>query len=161
VLIADAAQNAMAGGYQTVTEGIILVSTIAGWNWLLDMVAYRFQSVRRLIEARPLPLVRDGKLMRRNLRHEMITVDELMAKLRERGVEGLDQVKSVTMESDGEISVIKHKETGESTSPPDSAADKVSGWSPAAISRRHFLLYHGLRGERGRPPPAREDGHEP
>ena len=31
VLIADASQNALAGGYTSVTEGCVLVATIAGW----------------------------------------------------------------------------------------------------------------------------------
>jgi uncharacterized membrane protein YcaP (DUF421 family) len=109
---------------------VILVGTIAGWNWLLDMTAYHYPGMRRLIEAKPLPLVRDGKPMRRNLRREMITMDELMAKLREHGIEGLDQVKAVTMESDGEISVITHagKEgKDEPGPPPESAADKAAG----------------------------------
>lgn len=107
VLVADAAQNAMAGGYESITDGAILVATIAGWNWLLDLAAYHFPLVRMLLEAKPLPLVRNGRLMRRNLRQEFITLDELMAKLREQGVDKLEQVKAATMESDGEISVIK------------------------------------------------------
>ena len=61
VVIADAAQNAMAGGYESITDGIILVATIAGWNWALDRVAYHVPAVRRMLEAQPLPLVRDGK----------------------------------------------------------------------------------------------------
>jgi len=109
VLIADAAQNAMAGGYESVTDGFILVATIAGWNWLLDWTAFRFVSVRRLVEAKPLALVRDGALVRRNLRREMITVDELMSKLREHGIEDLQDVKAANMESDGEISIIPRK----------------------------------------------------
>jgi uncharacterized membrane protein YcaP (DUF421 family) len=125
VLLADAAQNAMSGGYESVSDGFILVATIAGWNWLLDLVAYRFPTVRRLIEAPPLPLVRKGRLMRRNLRHEMISVDELMAKLREHGIERLDQVKAATMESDGEISVIKHE--GEPRAQPATGKDKAVG----------------------------------
>jgi uncharacterized membrane protein YcaP (DUF421 family) len=32
VLVADAAQNAMAGDYQSISEGLILVTTIIGWN---------------------------------------------------------------------------------------------------------------------------------
>jgi uncharacterized membrane protein YcaP (DUF421 family) len=109
VLLADAAQNAMAGGYESVTDGWILVATIGGWNWLLDLAGYRFPLLRRFLEPRPLPLVRNGKLMHRNLRHEMISRDELMAKLREHGLERLDQVKLATMESDGEISIIKNE----------------------------------------------------
>lgn len=109
VLIADASQNAMSGGYESITEGFILVGTIAGWNRLLDIAAYRVPALRRVLEAKPLVLVQDGKLMRRNLRKELITIDELMAKLREEGVDQLQGVKTVTMESDGEISVIKKK----------------------------------------------------
>jgi uncharacterized membrane protein YcaP (DUF421 family) len=109
VVIADAAQNAMSGGYESVTDGMILVGTIAGWNWLLDVLAYRFAAVRRVLEARPLPLVRNGKLMRRNMRREYITAEELMAKLREHGIDRLEAVKAATMESDGEISVIQHE----------------------------------------------------
>ena len=109
VIIADAAQNAMAGGYESITDGMILVATIAGWNWALDRLAYHVPAVRRMLEARPLPLVRNGKLMRRNLRKEYVTSDELMAKLRQHGIERLEDVKVATMESDGEITVIRHE----------------------------------------------------
>jgi uncharacterized membrane protein YcaP (DUF421 family) len=108
VLIADAAQNAMSGGYESITEGCILVATIAGWNWILDAVSFRFPAVRSLLEAQPLPLVKAGRLMRRSLRREMISTEELMSVLRHHGIERLDQVKLAIMESDGEISVLKN-----------------------------------------------------
>ena len=108
VLIADASQNAMAGGYETVSDGIILVLTIGGWNWLFDYLAFRFHWIRKLLEAKPLTLVVDGKVNRRNMRKEMISQDELMSALRKNGCERLDQVRRVTMESDGEISVVKN-----------------------------------------------------
>lgn len=112
VLIADASQNAMAGGYESVTDGIVLVGTIAGWNYALDWAAYRWAAVRRFVEPRPLPLVRDGRILRANLRRELISVPELMAKLREAGAESPADVKLAVMESDGEISVIKKKDGG-------------------------------------------------
>lgn len=108
VILADAAQNALSGGYESIADGFVLIATIASWNWLLDMAAYRFAAVRHVLEAQPLPLVRQGKLIRRNMRRELITEDELMAKLREQGLDKLDDVKLATMESDGEISVIKN-----------------------------------------------------
>jgi uncharacterized membrane protein YcaP (DUF421 family) len=108
VLIADASQNAMAGGYETVSDGIVLVMTIAGWNWLFDWLAFRFPGLRRLMQAKPLTLVQDGQLQRRNLRKEMISIDELMAALREQGIEKVAEVKLATMESDGQISVVKN-----------------------------------------------------
>ena len=32
VLIADAAQNGMAGEYKSITEGVVLCATIVGWS---------------------------------------------------------------------------------------------------------------------------------
>lgn len=107
VLIADASQNAMAGGYESVTDGAVLVLTLAGWSWLMDWASFRFKAVRRLVEPPPLVLVRRGRLVHRNLRAEHISVPELLAVLREHGIDKLAEVKMARMESDGTISVIR------------------------------------------------------
>jgi len=117
VLIADAAQNAMGGEYKSVTDGLILVSTILGWNIAFDYLSFRFPRIRKVLQPPVLPLVRDGEILHRNLRREFISEDELWAKLRENGVDDLADVGSATMESDGTISVVKRKESGESTQP--------------------------------------------
>lgn len=110
VIIADAAQNAMAGGYDTVSEGALLVATIVGWNYLLDWASYRFTRVRRFAEPPPLPLVWRGRVLHRNLRREYLSMQELQSKLREHGVEELSEVKAAYMEPDGGVSVILVKD---------------------------------------------------
>jgi uncharacterized membrane protein YcaP (DUF421 family) len=107
VIIADAAQNAMSGDYKSITDGVILVGTIAFWDYFLDWIAFRFPSVRRLLRPAPLLLIKDGRLQRRNMRQEMITEEELMARLREQGVENVEDVKKCYLEGDGSVSVIK------------------------------------------------------
>jgi uncharacterized membrane protein YcaP (DUF421 family) len=106
VLIADAAQNAMSSDYKSITDGMILVGAIAFWDYFLNWLGYRFPSVRRLLRPPPLLLVKDGRMLRRNMRQEMITEEELMGQLRERGAERIDEVKKAYMEGDGRISVI-------------------------------------------------------
>ena len=106
VLIADAAQNAMAGDSKSIADGCLLVATLAGWNYLLDWTSYRFSVVRRFVEARPLLLIKDGQLLRGNMRREFITLDELQSKLREAGVANLAEVDKAYMESDGQISLL-------------------------------------------------------
>ena len=51
--------------------------------------------------------MRNGRILRHNLRQELVSVDELYAKLRQQGVEDVALVKSAFMESDGQISVIR------------------------------------------------------
>jgi uncharacterized membrane protein YcaP (DUF421 family) len=106
VLIADAAQNAMAGEYRSVPDGIVLVVTIIFWSFALDWLGDRFPAVGRFVHPPPLELVRDGKMLRRNMRRELITTEELMGQLREQGIDELSQVKSARMEGDGHISVV-------------------------------------------------------
>jgi len=108
VLIADAAQNAMASEYKSVTEGAILVGTIAFWNYFLDWLGYKSPRIQRLMRAAPVLLIKDGQLLRRNLQREMITKEELMGQLREQGVESPNEVKKCYLEGDGHISVIKN-----------------------------------------------------
>ncbi len=46
---------------------------------------------------------------------QMMTMDDLLESLREEGVLRLDEVKVAYLESDGKVSVIKHKKEREST----------------------------------------------
>ena len=107
VLIADAAQNAMADDYRSIPDGVLLVATIIFWSWALNWLGYRFPRFQRFVYPPALPLVRDGRLLRRNMRRELITEDELMSQLRLQGVSDASQVAFAAMEGDGQISVIR------------------------------------------------------
>ena len=107
VIIADAAQNAMAGEYHSITDGMTLVGTIVFWNYLLDWLCFRFPGLERVLQPRPLLLVKDGRIQQRNMQRQLLTREELLAKIREEGLEDLAAVKRAYMESDGKISVIR------------------------------------------------------
>lgn len=109
VLIADAAQNGMAGQYETITEGLILISTIVGWNFLLDWASFRFEAVRRFTLPPPLPLILHGRILHDNLRKELLSVDELEIKLRREGVADVRNVRRAYMEADGNISILRYE----------------------------------------------------
>ena len=107
VLIADAAQNALGAEYRSVTEGILLVSTLVAWDYALDWAAWRFPALRPILKAPSLKLVENGRILRSNLRAEMLSVDELMSQLREEGIEDVKEVKLARLEGDGRLSVIR------------------------------------------------------
>lgn len=110
-LLADASQNGMAGEYKSLSDGMLLVGTIIGWSYTLDWLAFRFPALERLIEPSPIELIRDGKLLRRNMRKEMVTEAELLSHLRQEGIEDPSKVKTACIESDGHISVVTLKNT--------------------------------------------------
>lgn len=110
VIIADASQNAMSGDYKTITDGMVLIAVLVGWNLLFDRLAFYFPMFRRFATPATLCLIKNGRMLRRNMRREFITDDELWSHLRMEGVESLAQVKTVYLESDGGFSVIKNED---------------------------------------------------
>jgi uncharacterized membrane protein YcaP (DUF421 family) len=109
VLLADAAQNAMSGDYHSIFDGILLVGTILFWSYFLDWLGYRYPRFQRLIHPPALLLVKDGRMLKQNMRKEFITDDELQAMLRQQGIENLLDVKAAYIEGDGAISVIRNE----------------------------------------------------
>lgn len=106
VVVADASQNAMSGPYSTIAEGFVLVATLVAWNAAMDWAAFRWRPVRRLLEPRPTLLIRDGRILARNLRQEFLTVEDLEAQMRQRNIASLAEVRRAYMESDGKFSFL-------------------------------------------------------
>jgi uncharacterized membrane protein YcaP (DUF421 family) len=113
VLIADAAQNAMAADYMTLTNGLVLVATIILTSFAMDWLAFRSERLRRFVHPERKPLVVDGRILRKHMNEELITEDELMTQLRMNGVEDLGEVKAVYLEGNGAISVIQRDGKGD------------------------------------------------
>jgi uncharacterized membrane protein YcaP (DUF421 family) len=106
VLISDAAQNAMASHYLSITNGIVLVATIVVSSLAVDWLAFRVPAIQRFVHPERKPLVVDGRLIRRTLNEELMTEEELMTQLRLNGIEDPAAVKAAYLEGNGEISVI-------------------------------------------------------
>ena len=113
VILADAAQNAMSGTYNSITDGILLVGTILAWSYCLDSLAYRFKFVRNLLEPRPRMLIVNGELQHHNLRRVLISTEELAAQLRHHGVHDVRAVREARIEGDGRVSVVKQDDDGD------------------------------------------------
>jgi len=107
VLIADAAQNGMAGDSKSLSEGLVLCGTLVAWSYLLDWLAFRFPFARRWLDPPPVALIRNGKLDYRHMKRELITEEELSSHLRREGIENLSDVRMAFIEPDGHISVIR------------------------------------------------------
>ena len=119
VLVADAAQNGLAGEYKSVGEAMLLIGTVAGWNYFIDWMAFRYRWFARFAEPRVVTLVQQGRLQRKNLQRELLTEEELSSHLRQNGVDDIKEVERVLVEPNGHISVLrmcqgntKHQEQG-------------------------------------------------
>jgi uncharacterized membrane protein YcaP (DUF421 family) len=106
LVIANAVQNAMTGGDNSLIGGVIAASTLVAMNIVFSRVAHRIPYIEHLFESEPTPLVLAGKLVKRNLERENVDMDELMMAVREHGIDDLGGVESAYLERDGSISII-------------------------------------------------------
>ncbi len=105
VLVATAAQDAMATDDSSITGGLVLVITIIGWSYLFNWVSYKVPRLQRFLNPSPLLLVKDGEVFNQNMETGLINKRELMSQLRQQGVHSLNEVDRAYIEGDGRISV--------------------------------------------------------
>lgn len=108
LLVAEAAAHGM-GEYKTIGDAILIIATLMGWNYLLNFLSFHVPFIEKLISGSPLQVVRNGRLMRRNMRREYLTEEELMTQLRRQGIEKLEDVKAAYIEGGGQLTVIPRK----------------------------------------------------
>ena len=174
VLVSECVSAALSAEAKSVPNGLAAVAALLFWSFTLDRLGHRWPWFQRLLEPRPLPLVRDGKPLRENLDREGITDEELEAQLRLNGVEEVSAVKLATLEADGDVSVIpiEHDEPapagpGACSSCQDESTDldaarkcsaaerlrdvvacheaRAAGHRAAAKAARELLARHGVR----------------
>lgn len=110
LLIANAVQNAMTGPDTSVSGGLVAAATLLAANTVVTRLVWRYKEARDLIEGTPTLLIREGKVLRENLRKEKLTVEDLKQSLREHGIGDLADVSLAMLEVDGSISVLKSDE---------------------------------------------------
>lgn len=105
VLIADAVEQGMAGRYESITEGLALAGTLIFWAMLIDWLDYRFPKLH-ISDGKQVPIIRDGRMIERNMARQNITEDEVLAQLRLYGLSSTRGVEAAYLEGDGRFSVI-------------------------------------------------------
>ena len=105
-MISDAAQNAMAGTYNSITEGAVLILTLVFWDYAIDYIGYKKILFGNHTRPEPILLIRNGRLLHKNMEKQLMDEEELTGLLRENGVDDYKKVKTCYLESTGNISVI-------------------------------------------------------
>ena len=103
LLASNALQNALIGEDNSVTGGVLGASTLFAANYLFVRITYRNARVRRVLEGRPRILLRNGKLDRNAMRKEVITEEELVDQLLDKGMSDLKDVGLIILETNGKL----------------------------------------------------------
>jgi uncharacterized membrane protein YcaP (DUF421 family) len=108
LIISEATQQGMTGNDFSVTNSIILVTTLVLLQRAADKLTNRSPRSDRLLNDVPTVIVQDGRPIADRMRHNDLSDGELLEEVRKAaGLEGLDNVRYAVLERDGSISVIQ------------------------------------------------------
>jgi len=87
-------------------EGLTALLLLVLMQFVVTAAAVRFQGVDRLIKAEPTLLLRDGKLLPGAMQRQRVTQGEIEAAARQAGMQRLDQLEAVFLETDGSLTAL-------------------------------------------------------
>lgn len=108
LLISNSVQNAMVGPNTSLSGGLIAAISLFIVNYLMKLFLFKNKKVSELLQGKATMLIYKGNVEQNNLKANEITSDELLAAVREHGVENFEDVDLAMLEVDGNISVISN-----------------------------------------------------
>lgn len=108
IVLANAVQNAMVGNDNSLLGGIVAALTLLFWNRVVTFAITHSARLEQIMVGSPVLIVNDGQLVEEAMRREGIVREQVMAALREHGIDRLEEVHIAVLESDGTISVVTH-----------------------------------------------------
>ena len=105
LILANAVQNAMNAGDNSLVGGLISAASIVSLNYFVGLLAFKSKTVELIIEGRPQILIHNGELFEDVLKREKLSRHELMAALRGAACDNIEDVRIAVLENNGRISV--------------------------------------------------------
>ncbi len=111
--ISNVLQNAMIGNDNSLGGGLIGGLTLFAVNGIVSRLAARWRWLARLLEGQPTTLIENGRLLEANMRHEVMTLDELHRSLRKHdlGWEDIPAIRRALLEADGSLTIQMEQQT--------------------------------------------------
>jgi len=88
-------------------QGTVAILTIASAHYANSWLSYWGHGLDRVLEGKPTVVVRDGRLERQGMRAERMNESDVYAELRLNGVDDIEEVRLATVETDGQVSVLR------------------------------------------------------
>jgi uncharacterized membrane protein YcaP (DUF421 family) len=111
VVLANSVQNAMVGDDTTLAGGLVAAVTLLLMNRVITLILARSPGLQLRLVGQPLLIVSDGHLLPDAMRREGVSREQVMAALREHGIDKLEDVSMAVLEVDGTISVVPRQAT--------------------------------------------------
>jgi uncharacterized membrane protein YcaP (DUF421 family) len=111
--LSNTVQNAIIGEDNSVIGGLVGATSLLVTNYLVVRFLYDHRKLDQVIEGKADVLIDNGKVQKKRLKTELITIPELEAAARKQGFASLAEVEQCILEPGGTLTFFGKKPTGE------------------------------------------------
>jgi uncharacterized membrane protein YcaP (DUF421 family) len=107
VVLGDLIQNGVTQSDMSMTGVTIAITTFVLLTVAASYLSFKSARARKVVQGEPLIIIEDGQAIERNMRSELLTLDDVMEQARGNQIERLDEIKWAVLEASGTITFIK------------------------------------------------------
>ena len=106
VMISDLAAIPLADDSKDLYHAVVPIAVLVVCQVSISFLSIKGVRVREVICGRPMLLIRDGKMLEKNMRKEMYTINDLLEQLRFNSIQSVSDVEYGILETNGQLSVL-------------------------------------------------------
>jgi uncharacterized membrane protein YcaP (DUF421 family) len=122
VVFGDLIQQGVTHNDFSLTGAVLAVCTMAFWAMALNWLTYHSRRAESVLDGEPRVIVRDGGIVRENLRRDRLTTAEILSEMRLAGIAHLRDVEWAILEPRGKMSFIQRQPGGQRRDTEDATA---------------------------------------
>lgn len=91
----------------SLTEGVVVLFLIISMQLLFAKLSRKSKVMEKLLNSSPKLLFYKGIYLESSMEKESVSKEEILASIRQKGIENIDEILAVVIEANGDLSVVK------------------------------------------------------
>jgi uncharacterized membrane protein YcaP (DUF421 family) len=114
VVLGDLIQQGVTHNDFSLVGATLAIGTFAFWALVMSWLSYLSPRAERILDGEPRVIIRDGVMLKENMRRDRMTTSEVESEMRLAGIARIEDVAWAILETQGKMSFIK---VADNTSP--------------------------------------------
>ncbi|MBQ8861047.1 MAG: DUF421 domain-containing protein [Ruminococcus sp.] len=110
LIISDIAAIPMQGVEQPLLSGLLPIMVLVALEIILSILMLKSSKFRNIICGNPIVIIKDGKILEKELKKLRVCYEDLYSLLRQQEVFDVKDIKYGIIETNGSLSLLKYKE---------------------------------------------------
>jgi len=106
VMISDLAAIPLSEEDKDLYHAVVPIAVLVVCQLLISFLSIKGVRIREIVCGKPALLIRDGKILEKNLRKELYTINDLLEQLRFNSIQSVSDVEYGILETNGQLSVL-------------------------------------------------------